>query len=96
MMSALISLLFAVAVCLTLVAIATTLRTYGTETLSLRRQVAACDPVRELRFVKITTMVRQDGPEFWRPGFRPLAVQMQARRAQFRQNRRPELRHASA
>ena len=73
MIAALVSLLFAAAACFALGAIAATWRTYGAEALSLRQQLAACDPSRELRFVRITTLVQVDGAEVWRPGFRPLA-----------------------
>ena len=83
MMSALISILFAAALSLALRAIATTWRTYGAEVLSLRQQLAACDSVQELRFVAITTLVRQEGEEVWRPGFRPQAAQVQARRSHY-------------
>ena len=100
MMSAFVSILFVGAFCLAMAAIATTWRAYGTELLTLRQQRAACDPVRELRFVTITTLVRLEGADLWRPGFRPLAAQIHARRGQYRQVRqpelRPELRHAAA
>ena len=84
MMSALVSILFVAALVLALGAIATTLRAYGSEVLSLRQQFAACDPVRELRFVMITTLVRNERADVWRPGFRPLVAQIQPRRAQNR------------
>jgi hypothetical protein len=100
MMSAFVSLLFAAAICLALAAIASSWRTYGAQVLSLRQQLAACDSVRELRFVTVTTMVRLEGDDLWRPGFRPLAAQMQVRRPHSRPLRqpelRPELRHAAA
>ena len=95
-----LAILFAAALCLALGAIVTTWRAYGSEVLSLRQQLAACDPTRELRFVTFTTLVRVEGAEMWRPGFRPLAAQTQTRRAQVRPVRqpelRPELRHAAA
>lgn len=96
MMSAIVSILFVAAFCLALGAMSATWRAYGAEVLSLRQQLAACDPARELRFVTITTLVRQDGAETWRPGFRPLAGQMQARRSHSRQVRQPQLHHAAA
>ena len=84
MMSTLVSILFVAALCMALGTMAATLRAYGAEVLSLPQHVAACDPVRELRFVTITTLVRQEGAEMWRPGFRPLAAQIRPRRAQNR------------
>ena len=91
MMSALVSILFAAALCLALAAMAATWRAYGAEVLSLRQQFAACDGLRELRFVTITTQVRQESAEVWRAGFRPLAAQIQPRRAHYR----PALRAAA-
>jgi hypothetical protein len=91
MMSALVSILFAATLCLALGAIVATWRSYGTDVLSLHQQLAACDGLRELRFVTITTQVRQESADLWRPGFRPLAAQIQARRSQHR----PELRAAA-
>ncbi len=96
MMSALASILFVAALCLALGAIAATWSAYGAEVLSLRQQLAACDGVRELRFVTITTLVRQEGADLWRPGFRPLAAQIQARRSHYRQLRHSGLHHAAA
>ena len=100
MMSALFSLLFAAAACLALGAMVATWRAYGAEVLSLHRQLAACDRVREMRFVTITTLVRLDGSDVWRPGFRPLAARTQTRHSYVCLNRqpelRPELRHAAA
>jgi hypothetical protein len=96
MMSALISILFVTAFCLALGALAATWSAYGTEVLALRQQLAACDRVRELRFVTVTTLVRQEGEDLWRPGFRPLAAQIQARRSPQARVRRPQLRHAAA
>jgi hypothetical protein len=96
MISALVSLLFVAAVCLALGTIASTWRAYGAEVMSLRQQLAGCDGLRELRFVKITTLVRVEVPEVWCPGFRPLGAQMSARRSQSGLNRRQELRRAAA
>ena len=100
MMSVFVSLLFAAALCLALGAMAVTWHAYGADVLSLRQQLAACDPVRELQFVTITTLVRVEVEDLWRPGFRPLAAQMQARRPHARPLRqlelRPDLQHAAA
>ena len=70
---------------------AATWRSYAACALSLRQQLASCDVVQELRFVTITTQVRTESPEVWRPGFRPLAAQMQAHRSHCR----PALRAAA-
>ena len=96
MMSALVSILFVAAFCLALGAMSATWRAYGAEVLSLRQQLAACDPARELRFVTITTLVRREGEDLWRPGFRPLAAQMQVSRLHSRRAHQPELQHAAA
>ena len=95
MMTMLTAGLFAAAFCLAITAIAESCHRYGQAALSLRQQLAACDPVREVRFVTITTHVRQahvrqESAEVWRPGFRLLAAQMQAHRS-----RRPILRAAA-
>lgn len=87
MIAALVSLLFASAACLALGAIAATWRIYGAEALTLGQQLAACDPTRELRFVRITTLVQVEDSELWRPGFRPLASLP-------RRHSRPQLRPA--
>ena len=87
MIATLVSLLFAAAACLALGAIAASWRAYGPAALSLRQQLAECDPARELRFVRITTLVRLANSEVWRPGFRPLASLP-------RRHRRPQLRQA--
>ena len=87
MIATLASLLFAAAACLALGAMAASWRAYGAEVLSLRDQLAACDPVRELRFVRITTLVQMDNAEVWRPCFRPLASLP-------RRHGRPQLRHS--
>jgi hypothetical protein len=87
MTATLVSLLFAAAACLALGAIAASWHDYGPAALSLRQQLAECDPVRELRFVRITTLVRVDNAEVWRPGFRPLASLP-------RRQGRPQLRHS--
>ena len=96
MMSALVVFLFVAASCLALGAMASTWRAYGAEVLSLRQQLASCDRSRQLRFVTITTLVRQEGEDLWRPGFRPMAAQMQVRRSHFRRAFQPELQHAAA
>ena len=87
MIATLVSLLFAAAACLALGAMAASWRAYGATALSLRQQLALCDPVRELRFVRITTLVQMENSEVWRPGFRPLASQP-------RRHRRPQLRQS--
>ena len=96
MMSAFSSLLFVAAAFVAFGAMATAWRAYGAEVLALRQQLANCDPISEVRFVTITTLVRQEGVDLWRPGFRPLAAQIQARRSQYRPVRQPGLRHAAA
>ena len=96
MMSALVSILFVAALSLAMGAIVTTWHAYGAEVLSLRQQLAACDGRRELLFVTIITLVLPEGADLWRPGFRPLAAQMQARRSHSRQVRHSELHHAAA
>ncbi len=53
----------------------------------LRDELAACETTRELRFIAVTTLVRYDAPDVWRPGFRPLA----AERMSARSPRRPVL-----
>ncbi len=80
MLSLLIAGLFAAAFCLAIAAIAEGWQCYGQAALALRQQLAACDPLRELRFVTITTHVRQETAEVWRLGFRPLAGQTQTHR----------------
>ena len=96
MISAFASLVLAVAASLALGAMTATWRTYGGEVLSLRQQLATCERSRELRFVTITTLVRMEGEDQWRPGFSPLAAQMTARRSQPRRALQPELQHAAA
>ena len=87
MTATLVTMLFAAAACLALGTIAATWRNYGPAALSLRQQLAQCDPARELRFVRITTLVQLDHAEIWRPGFRPLASQP-------RRHGRPQLRQS--
>ena len=87
MIATLVTMLFAAAACLALGTIAASWRTFGPAALSLRQQLAQCDPVRELRFVRITTLVQMESAEVWRPGFRPLTSQP-------RPHRRPQLRQA--
>lgn len=89
MMSLLTSGLFAAGFFLAIAVMAASWRAYGAEVLSLRQQLAECVSVRELRFVKITTHVRVETAEVWRPGIRPLASR------QFRPNLRPSLRAAA-
>jgi hypothetical protein len=91
MMSALIPVLFSAAVCLALASIAVTWLAYGASALGLRQQLADCNSIQELRFVTITTLVRQENAEVWRPGFRPMAAQIQTRRPRYR----PALRAAA-
>jgi hypothetical protein len=84
MMSVLIPILFSAAVCLALVTIAATWSAYGPSALMLRQQLADCNSIQELRFLTITTLVRQETADVWRPGFRPLAAQIQTRRPHYR------------
>ena len=93
MIATLIPLLFAAAACLALGAIAASWLAYGGEALSLRHQLAACDPVRELRFATMTTHVRVEAAQVWRPGFSPLAERR--RRPSPRSVRRFDLRAAA-
>ena len=74
MFAILASTLFAAAGCLALGAIAVSWQRYGTAALALRQQLAACDTGREMRFVVMTTQLRCEIAQAWRPGFRPLAT----------------------
>ncbi|MEO6718478.1 MAG: hypothetical protein ABIM50_14685 [Novosphingobium sp.] len=96
MMSAFASFVFVTALCIALGAMAATWRTYAADFTALRQKLAASNPVLELRFLTITTTVRQEDSVEWRPGFTPLAAQIQARRSQYRPVRQPGLRHAAA
>jgi hypothetical protein len=73
MLATLISLLFAAALFLALAAIVISWRTYGPQVLALRRQLAHCDVRRDVRFTVITTLVRSNSGDTWKPGFSPLA-----------------------
>lgn len=64
---------------------------YGPHVRALRDELAACETVREMRFVVVTTQVRCETDEVWRPGFRPLA----AGRPAYCLPRRPALRAAA-
>ena len=77
MTATLVSMLFAAAACLALGAIAVSWRSYGAAALSLRQQLAACDPLRELRFVTVTPLVRCESAQVWRPGFSAMTSRTQ-------------------
>jgi uncharacterized membrane protein YciS (DUF1049 family) len=73
MIATLISLLFAAALCLALGVIMASWLSYGPQVLALRQQLAQCDVQRDVRFTVITTLVRSNSGDTWKPGFSPLA-----------------------
>lgn len=82
MFAAIAAMLFPAAAVFAAAAIALSWLRYGPIVRALRGELAACETRRELRFVVVTTEVRQAAAR--RPGFRPLAAEPMGRRPALR------------
>ena len=91
MFAAIAAMLPPAAALFALAAIALSWLRYAPLIRSLRDELAACETTREMRFVVVTTQVRCEADQVWRPGFRPLAAGLQTHRSP----RRPALRVAA-